>query len=253
MKFQLIMAGIFVASLALASASCGKGGGGSADSLTPAARQRARMRDSLRDSVALYGARASALQAEIDTLATQFDTLLAQFEIDDRKEYVEHYRVARGWRGYDTMSRTGLLARMLEDGSIELIATSTSAPFTSISLSSGGDSANTASVSPGSGLNYTVGGVTRVAFAGADARSLCDFAARHEGSLLTLTFHGKGTQTLTLSAEQCAMLSLMARATDTKERLDRLEREHMVAFNKWQLYTAEVNKDSIAAVNNRTQ
>lgn len=247
MKYQGILSGVCAALLSGAVISCG-GEGKNADSLTPAARQHAAMRASLRDSVEKYSRLASSLQAEIDTLTPRFNSLLDCFEMDIRPEYVEHYRVARGWKGYDTMSATGILARLTEDGTPELIATNSGMPFTSVSVEADGDKASTSPVAQGTDLNYTVGNVTRVAFIGDDALRLCRFAAARGQSDIRLVYSGKTSSAITLSRKQKDMLALMARAIDTKQRLDSLERKHMAAFNKMQLYQGEVNKDSTAAV-----
>lgn len=166
--------------------------------------------------------------------------------MDTREEYVEHYRVARGWRGYDTMSKTGILARMLEDGTVEIVATNTSIPFVSITLSADGESVKSDDVQRGSDLNYTVGNTTRAAFMGEDAQRLCDFASRHVDGSVTLSFNGAKSQRIVLSQRQKGMLAIFSRVISAKQQLDSLQRGFMVAFNKMQLYRNEVTKDSIA-------
>ncbi len=223
------------------------------DGMTPAAREHAAMRASLRDSAALYRQRAEELQPQIEALQAEFDSLSGILELDARPEYVEHYRVAKGWKGYDTMAGTGILARLLENGDIEVVASSASGSFTSVTLSSGGESATTQSVAEGSGLNYTVGNVTRVTFIGADASALCGFAAAHKGSPLKLTYNGAKTSSVTLTSRQADMLAFIGEIVEVKNRLDQLDKSYIVAFNKQTLYENEVRKDSVAATEKNKQ
>lgn len=246
-KKSTIAFGLCAALCAGASGCSGEGSEDGGRKMTAAAREHAAMRASLKDSAALYKERAEALQPQIEALSAEFDSLVNNLEVDARPEYVEHYRVAKGWKGYDTMAGTGILARLLENGDVEVVVSSTAAPFSSVTLSSGSESVSTQSVAKGSGLNYTVGKVTRVTFIGADAAALCDFAAAHEGSPLTLSCRGASSSSFRLSDRQAAMLSLIGRTVAVKKRLDDLEKSYMVAFNKQSLYENEVRKDSIAA------
>lgn len=242
LRFQLP---VFVSAALLTLASCGSKSDKPAET-TRAARQHAAMRASLRDSAALYASRLSQIQALIDARQPKLDSLLSLFEMDVRPEYVEHYRVARGWRGYDTMASTGILARITEDGTPELIASSASGKFNSLELTDGSQSVALAPVTS-SDLNYTVGGMTRVAFMGDEVLELCRFAAVNEGKPLKVVYKGGVGGTLTLSASQKSMLALIARTFDTQKEIESLNRQFTVAFNKQQLYEGEVRKDSLEA------
>ncbi len=222
-----------------------------ADRSSAAARRHASMRASLHDSVALYTEKSLMLESKIDSAKKQFDELVSKMEATSPEEYVEIYRVLRGWRGYDTMAGTGIIARLLENGDVEVVASSASGPFSSVSLSAGGESVSTQPVKSGSGLNYTVGNVTRVTFIGADALALCDFAEAHEGDALTLTYNGSKTSVLKLTPSQAEMLSFFGRITAAKKQLDTYEKSYMVAFNKQMLYRSEVRKDSVAAATHK--
>lgn len=233
----------------MSSAVCGCGSSGdkNGDSLTPAARQHAALRASLRDSAAFYSQSAAEIESELDSVKSEFEILVSGMDATDRGDYVEIYRVAKGWRGYDTMAGTGVLARLLENGDVEVVASSASGPFSSVTLSADGESVVTKPVKEGGGLNYTVGNITRVTFIGADALALCDFAEEHKGETMTLSYVGAKTSVLKLSSSQADMLAFFGRITAVKKRLDTLERAYMVAFNKQMLYQSEVRKDSTEA------
>lgn len=228
-------------------ASC-SGGSGDKES-TQAAKQHAAMRASLRDSVTHYAARVESLQARINELQPAMDSLLTLFEMDIRPEYVEHYRVARGWSGYDTMAATGILARLTENGTPELIASYKGGKFNALELSDGVNKC-ALSVVTSPDLNYTVGGVTRVAFMGDEVLAFCRFVADNEGESLKVRFVGGNAGSIELTQAQKSMLALMARAIDTQKEIDELNRGIMVAFNKQQLYANEVRSDSIKAAAN---
>lgn len=236
---------LFVATVLWA---CGdkKSGDTDSKSQTPAAREHAAFRESLRDSAAYYADRADLLKAQVDTLNSRFETLNAQLEIDDREEYVEIYRVAKGWKGYDTMAGTGIIARLLENGTVEVVASSSAGPFLYVSLSAGSKSISTSPVPEGGGLNYTTGGISRVTFIGPDALALCRFADEHKGETLTLTYKGAKDYSVKLTGKQAEMLSLLGEVTVLKNELDQLNKDYMVAYNKQILYENEVNKNQSA-------
>lgn len=234
--------------LCLAAASCGSDGEKKETKMTKAAQEHAAMRASLKDSAALYKQRTESLLPKMEELQKEFETLNLQFEIDNRADYVEIYRVAKGWKGYDTMSGTGILARLLENGETEVVVSSAAGKFSSVALSGGGQSVATQPVKDNSGLNYTVGNVTRVTFIGADAKALCNFADAHRNDALTLTFRGASTSSIKLSKSQTDMLALFGRVATVNHDLDSVNRCYMTAFNKMTLYEDEVRKDSAAAV-----
>ena len=215
--------------------------------MTPAAREHAAFRASLRDSMNLYNSSAASLKSETDTLQKEFEALYSRLEVDDRKEYVEIYRVAKGWKNYDTMSGTGLLARILENGNVEVIASSDKGSFSSIELSSEGDRFITEKVPESAGFNYTVGNQSRVTFSGNDALAICNFALSHKDSAIKVIFRGAKSNTISLTNAQIEMLAIIAETVGIKEKLDKTQAEYMKAFNKYNLYLEEVRKDSLKA------
>lgn len=196
----------------------------------------------LQDSVAIYRAQAEELLPEVESLKKEFDSLNNKLVTDNGTEGIEKYRVLPGWKGYDPMSKSGIIARLLESGDIEIVATSTSGAFSSISLSAGGQSVSTGSVSSGSGLNYTVGNTTRVTFIGKEALNLCNFAKSHSNSTITLNFKGGSNSSVSLSKSQTEMLATFASILDAESKYEAARKKYMLAYNKMTFYDEEAKK-----------
>lgn len=196
-------------------------------------------RASLTDSVDSLETLQSNLQLRIDSLTAVVDGINRLYEIVSDPILVEKYLVVRGWRGYDTTSTPGIFGRLLEDGTIEIIVTRTGSPFTSIALSSGGEKINSNTVPAGSALNTSVGSLQRVCFN--NAVKLADFVSRHRAEVVTLTYSSGGSMNLT--ARQKQMLADLARLPVALEKLNELQRQSAVIYNKIDLFRSEIENN----------
>lgn len=195
-----------------------------------AADRREAWRGSLADSVDALQVRYDECQEECERARERFATLLERFEIVNDPMLVEPYRVEKGWKNYDTTGKQGILARVLEDGTIEIVAT-TAGDFSSITLSSGGECVSSGSVPSGNALHATVGSLTRVAFN--EAEALAAFTATHRDQPVTLTFsNGKS---FALSKAQKDMIADTWTFAQTLAEINELERRESVIYNKLQL------------------
>lgn len=196
--------------------------------------------DSLHNLYDIDALRIDTLHMAIEKTATKF------VEVSDPM-LVEKYKVLNGWQGYDTTSGTGVLARLLEDDTIELVVTSTAGKFSSITLSSEGESVSAGPVERGGALNATVGNVNRVAFN--NAESVAEFVWNHQGRPVTMRFSNGAS--IALSENQKNMIGQTWYLLNLQKELNELERHQVVIYNKIELFKSEVAKDSVSYRDNR--
>ncbi len=123
-------------------------------------------------------------------------------------------------------------------GTVEVIATHSGGPFSSITLSCDGESISSATVPPDGSLNTTNGGVTRVAFN--DALSLARFVADRVSKPVTLSFSGRGS--IKLSDRQKKMMSDVAALPTALKEVNELERNMPVIYNKIQVFRNKIEE-----------
>ena len=228
---------LHIALLALLSAGCSGNGDTASDSAagqktTRAAARRAAGVATVDDSIDSLQRRHDLLTAQSDSLRTLLEGLSAQFDVIDDPMLVEKYRVARGWKGHDTTLQGGILARVLEDGTIEMVATCPSGKFSSINFTAGGKSLTSASVPEGSALNTTVDGVTRVSFQ--NAWALAQFVHDHAAQPITLRYGAVGN--IVLSPRQKEMIALTWDLTAAERAARKVNEQIPVTFNKLQFF-----------------
>lgn len=229
-------------------ALCGCNNGGSTDTVTEAAKAHAQWRSTLNDSVAKYDALQASLLQQTDSLSVDLARLADSFDAVTDPRLVEKYRVARGWKNYDSTSGTGVLARLLEDNSVEIVATASGCSFDAIRFESAGLSAETKPVPADGELNQTIGKTGRVAFNGDDALRLARFVRDNAAGVVMIRYIGAGrvVDKRELTTGQKEMIALTAELHDTQQAVDSLNREYTKAFNKYQLYKQEVEQDRAA-------
>ncbi len=223
---------------------CSSGG---SESATPSAREA--WRATLPDSLKHYEQLQAAAQSRADSLYAIVSAGAESLEVIDDEILVEKYRVAPGWKGYDTTASTGLLLRLLESNDVELVASLKGAPFTSIEVSTAaGESAATEAVAQDGELNYRIGGLSRVAFNGESAERITTFVLAHLSEPLTLTFRPCGSR-ITLSEKQKSMFATLGTLWQEQQKLNEALTESQKAYNKAQVFAAEVAKDRAASNN----
>lgn len=186
--------------------------------------------ESLSDSITLFSSEYEEITLEKEKLYANLDQLLTHFELVNDPIYVEPYRVVSGWKEYDTFTRQGILGRVLEDGTIEIIVTA-QGDFNSITFSSSSGSVTSEKVASGNALHTQTDGLTRVAFN--NASQLAGFVATHINEPITLqTSAGK---TFTLSGAQKQMLSYIFQFAQASEEISKLEQNENRLYNKIQL------------------
>lgn len=210
--------------------SCSSSGRQAADTskqVTAGADKRAQWVDALKDSVNKFQEQFDAIEIESKTVRGEFNLLLERFEVVTDPLYVEKYRVVRGWKDYDTTGKQGIISRVLEDGTIEIVATS-NGDFNTITLSNGSETAVAGPVPAGDALHTTINGFTRVAFN--NAGNVAEFVYRHSSEPLTLSFsNGKK---FNLSKAQINMIADTYAFSLSEKRLSELDRQKTVIYNK---------------------
>lgn len=191
----------------------------------------------LKDSVASLQRQDSVLSCDIEQVAMRFSSLMSDFKIINDPLLVEPYRVLSGWEKHDTYSKPGIMARVLEDSSIEVIVTA-AADFSSIILSCQDESVNSATVPAGNALHKTIGAYTRVAFNN-DER-LAQFVAEHVNE--TVRLRCNSGQEFELSQAQKQMMADNYNFASTQRHLTELDRQKTVISNKLHYYEQKLQE-----------
>lgn len=165
---------------------------------------------------------------------------------------IEGYWVAT--KGYDPdfMSKTAIQGRVSEIGEFYIVSSAKpSIKHTSITLSSGAASAATPEVAYDGESNYRIDGGEIITFSPAQSDTIGAFALENAGKGLTLSFRGKSTKNIKLSATQVDALAntyAYARAVKQARELtverQRLEATLQVARNQIARTTPESETDS---------
>lgn len=137
----------------------------------------------------------------VDQLETE--RLKPQLKWVKAPRMVEGYWVAN--RGYnpDFMNTTAIQARVSEIGEFYIVSSMKPAGnHTSIALSSGAEKASTVEVPYDGESNYRIDGGEIITFSPAQSDTIGAFAASHRDQQLTLTFAGKQTRNVKLTADQ---------------------------------------------------
>lgn len=191
----------------------------------------------LRDSITCIQARYDESVVRSDSAKAMLKDLLQRFEIIQDPLLVEPYRVAKGWGKHDTTGKQGILARALEDGSIEIVVTAAT-EFSSITLSAGADKIQSQSVPAGNALHTSANGLTRVAFN--NAEPLARFVHDHIGATITL---GCGaSKVFTLNEVQKRMIADTYNFVHFQSEVHELDREQSVLYNKLLLCNTKLDE-----------
>ncbi|MCM1005667.1 MAG: hypothetical protein NC402_05145 [Prevotella sp.] len=202
-----------------------------------AKEEHSRMYVMLEDSVESLQRQLDDITANSGEVRNEFDALLERFRLINDPLLVEPYRVPAGWENYDTTGRQGIMARVLENGTVEIIVTASS-DFDTIKFSSNGQSEASKSVPSGNALHNTIGSLTRVAFN--NAADLAKFVAEHISDPVIL--HCGSAKTFTLNDKQKRMIADTYEFTRLYNKLNELERRQSVITNKLQFFQRRLDE-----------
>lgn len=234
---------IFISvALLIAFAGCSSPGTSNADSQASnpsQANTRQGWAEALQDSVASIQAQYDRVAAAADSAKGLMQALLQNFEVVQDPLLVEPYRVVKGWSTHDTTGKQGILARALEDGTIEIVVTA-AVDFDFIELNApGGASVRSQSVPRGNALHTVNNGLNRVAFN--DAASLAKFVYDNSAAPEVSLSCG-GAKEFKLNAAQRSMIADTYRFTNLLSEVNELDRQQSVLYNKLLLCTAKLDE-----------
>lgn len=174
-----------------------------------AAQQRQEWLKSLDDSISSLSARKEADSQRLEELRSLIADRLAAFTQVDNPREVEPYYILSRFRGSYPLSSTGIAARIMRNEQPELIAALKGARFNAVRAVSASRTATSATVPADQALNFTSGGLTTVAFTGAEADSICMLIGESKDAPLTLEYlqNGSVAGKITLSPEQKAWVA----------------------------------------------
>lgn len=164
---------------------------------------------------------------------------IAADQLKPRLKWIKNPRMIEGYwsasDGYDAnfLNHTGLQARVSEIGEFYVVSSMnpSSLRHTSVALSNGASSVATPEVPYDGESNYRISGSEVITFSPAQSDAIGQFALANIGKPLTLTFRGKGTKSVKLSATQVAGIAdayAYAVAVDRARRLN-VERQRLEA------------------------
>lgn len=180
---------------------------------------------SLSDSISTLKERIKLTEDSISEGYKEISELLRGFTHVENPRYVEGFTICNGWQNHYPLSSTGMLARMTESESFELVASLSGGTFNRITVSAGNASATSATVEWDQALNYRSGNLNTVAFGGKEADEIGRIVAEASGSPVSVTYSGgKGGRTVTLKKDAAEMIAATWRLTDRHRSVKRMER-----------------------------
>lgn len=130
------------------------------------------------------------------------DSLMSYFTFVNNPELVEGYYVIKEYANSTLFNRTGVEARVSQDGEFYMISSLTARPVkhTSISLKGNAGEASSSEVAYDGDRNYRSGGTEMITFIGAECDTLGHFLTLNPDDKVTLTFKGTSAYSTPLSA-----------------------------------------------------
>ncbi|MCH5246455.1 MAG: hypothetical protein J1E84_08315 [Muribaculaceae bacterium] len=124
---------------------------------------------------------------------------------------IENYFVGPG-QNVDVHSASGLYGRLMPDGTLYMISSlvGRKAGHTSVTVSTGGNSATTATIAYDGEQNERSNGAEIINYTGAECDTIANFIALAPDATYTLTFNGTNSVSMTLPDGQKRAISIIA-------------------------------------------
>lgn len=181
---------------------------------------------SLNDSIITYKKQVNDINVLLDETRQEVNGIIGQFDYVNNTREVEGYHILTGWAKRYPLDRTGLVARVTEDGRLELLATLTGANFNEIAVMAGGQTVGSDVVPHDQALNYRAGNLNRVCFTGNRADSIGALISAYDDSDVDIVYmNGTKTGALRMPADQRDMVARTWRLFDAERRMHQLEKE----------------------------
>lgn len=207
-------------------------------------QQRLSFEAEMADSLALYQSRLDSLQGAIPRMMTEVDSMLRNFDRVENPREVEGYYILRSARKNYPLEQTGLIARITNNETLEIIAALRGGFFDHIEVSDGTSTATSAVVPHDQALNYRIGNFTTVAFTGPEADEVARLIAESTNAP-TVTFLNPGkTGSLKLSEQQRSTISETYRLYAKRRQINAAEKEVPLLARKCEILKARTAEKS---------
>lgn len=210
-----------------------------------AAEQRRDWVESLNDSISAITAARQADSLRLDQLRSRLTEEIDEFTQVANAREVEPYYILKAFKGRYPLSSTGIAARMTASEQMELIAALSGARFNSIRVSSQAGSATSLTVPADQALNYTSGGLTTVAFSGAQADSIGMIVADSGEGAVKLEYlqNGAVAKAITLTPDQKAWVGKTWSVCGGHQEARRLENAMMISGRKIEILRLTIRQE----------
>lgn len=155
--------------------------------------------------------------------SVKIDSLKQYFTFVDNPQLVEGYWVIKQLAGSELFSRTGLEGRVSPDGVFYMISsTPAGVNHTSVTVTAGGVSAESATIAYDGERNYRSGGTEMITFTGAEADSIGALLSTKQNAKTTITFRGGKSRSASLSPADARSVALgweLSKAITEQRRL----------------------------------
>lgn len=192
--------------------------------------------NALQDSIAATQHAIDSCENQLSIETDQVNEWLRDFTVVSNPREVESYYIFQGWQNRYPLQSTGVVARISNGETLELIAALKNGTFDSITTEAGEATASTAVVPNDQALNYRRDGLTTVMFSGAEADAVAKLIADNGLNKVTIVFkeNGKVKSSWQMPDDYKKMIT----ATSL---LYTARRSQMSLENGIRLYTAKLN------------
>ncbi len=220
----------------LGLASCGGGNN--------AANARADWHKSLQDSIQDYQTRISECDNRIKSGREEVGVWLRDFVSVNNPREVEGYIIFHGWENRYPLTSTGLVARISENGALELMAANKK-PFDRISVVTPTTTITSDVVPNDQALNYRTAELTTVMFSGAKADSVAMVIADNQLNNIKVIYMGANpVGEWSIPNDYKKMIADTYMLYSKQRQVNSLEREVVLLNQKIALVRAQLDKDT---------
>lgn len=190
----------------------------------------------LQDSIAATQHAIDSCENQLKIETDQVNEWLRDFTTVSNPREVESYYIFQGWQNRYPLQGTGVIARISNGETLELIAALKYGTFDSITAEAAGSTASTAVVPNDQALNYRRDGLTTVMFSGPEADEVAKLIADNELNKITIIFkeNGKVKSSWQMPDDYKKMISATSLLYSAR-------RSQMSLENGLRLYTAKLN------------
>lgn len=192
--------------------------------------------NALQDSIAATQHAIDSCENQLSIETDQVNEWLRDFTVVSNPREVENYYIFQGWQNRYPLQGTGVVARISNGETLELIAALKNGTFDSITVESPEATASTAVVPNDQALNYRRDGLTTVMFSGPEADDAAKLIADNELNKVTILFkeNGKVKSSWQMSDDYKKMICATSLLYSAR-------RSQMSLENGLKLYTAKLN------------